>query len=94
MAVQHKPDVVLLDIRMPKGKGSKRRKKSGVELRCPRGDDSTYDNPTYVARAVALGAERLRAERGQPAGVDRHDHRGRRGQSSASTGELERWPAR
>jgi len=52
-----KPDVILLDIRMPDGDGlatlEKLRQKSPdsrvVML-------STYDNPTYIARAVALGA--------------------------------------
>ena len=53
----HQPDVVLLDIRMPE--------KDGIEalatIRKALPDTpvvmlSTYDNPTYVARAVALGA--------------------------------------
>ena len=53
----HKPDVVLLDIRMPE--------KDGIDalatIRKALPDTpvvmlSTYDNPTYVARAVALGA--------------------------------------
>jgi DNA-binding NarL/FixJ family response regulator len=55
--LQHRPDVVLLDIRMPDSDGldalEKIREKSPdtrvVML-------STYDNPTYVARSVALGA--------------------------------------
>ena len=54
---QHQPDVVLLDIRMPE--------KDGIEAlamirealpEMPVVMLSTYDNPTYVARAVALGA--------------------------------------
>ncbi|MDY0169022.1 MAG: response regulator transcription factor [Thermoguttaceae bacterium] len=52
-----KPDVILLDIRMPDGDGlatlDKLRNKvpeSRVVML------STYDNPTYIARAVALGA--------------------------------------
>jgi len=57
MAAKHKPDVILLDIRMPDADGldamAKIRKSSPnssvVVL-------STYDNPTYVARAVAAGA--------------------------------------
>jgi DNA-binding NarL/FixJ family response regulator len=57
MAVKHKPDVVLLDIRMPDSDGLDALDKIRREL-----PDmkvvvlSTYDNPTYVARAVALGA--------------------------------------
>jgi len=57
LAEQHGPDVVLLDIRMPDGDGlstleklrSKVPETAVVML-------STYDNPTYVARSVALGA--------------------------------------
>ena len=51
------PDVVLLDIRMPDGDGLSTLEK----LRTAVPDSyvvmlSTYDNPTYIARAVALGA--------------------------------------
>ena len=51
------PDIVLLDIRMPDGDGLSTLEK----LRAKVPDSrvvmlSTYDNPTYVARAVALGA--------------------------------------
>ncbi len=56
-ALKVKPDVILLDIRMPDGDGlaalDKLREKvpeSHVVML------STYDNPTYIARAVALGA--------------------------------------
>lgn len=54
---QNKPDVVLLDVRMPGGDGLHvlgRLKLDYPEL--PVVLFSTYDNPTYVARAVALGA--------------------------------------
>ena len=52
-----KPDVILLDIRMPDGDGLSTLEK----LRAKIPDVvvvmlSTYDNPTYIARAVALGA--------------------------------------
>jgi DNA-binding NarL/FixJ family response regulator len=57
-AVQkHNVDVVLLDIRMPGGDGLNalgRIKLDKPDL--PIVMLSTYDNPTYVARAVALGA--------------------------------------
>ena len=52
-----KPDVVLLDVRMPGGDGLHvlgRVKLDHPDL--PVLMFSTYDNPTYVARAVALGA--------------------------------------
>ena len=56
-AEKSKPDVVLLDIRMPDGDGLSTLEK----LRAKVPDSkvvmlSTYDNPTYIARAVALGA--------------------------------------
>lgn len=56
-AEKHRPDVVLLDIRMPDGDGLATLEK----LRATVPDSrvvmlSTYDNPTYIARAVALGA--------------------------------------
>ncbi len=57
LAAEHKPDVVLLDIRMPDMDGldtldrlHRDAPQSKVVML------STYDNPTYVARAVALGA--------------------------------------
>lgn len=52
-----KPDVVLMDVRMPKGDGLHvlgRLKLDYPEL--PIILFSSYDNPTYIARAVALGA--------------------------------------
>lgn len=53
-----KPDVVLLDIRMQKSDGLQALK----EIRDQAPETrvmilSTYDNPTYVARSVALGAK-------------------------------------
>jgi DNA-binding NarL/FixJ family response regulator len=57
MAVAHRPDVVLLDIRMPDSDGLEALEKIRQELPQARVIMlSTYDNPTYVARAVALGA--------------------------------------
>ncbi len=56
-AMTHKPDVVLLDIRMPEGDGLTvlgRLKLERPEL--PVLILSNFDNPTYIARAVALGA--------------------------------------
>lgn len=57
LAEHHRPDVVLLDVRMPDGDGLATLEK--LRARTPNIKVvmlSTYDNPTYVARAVALGA--------------------------------------
>ena len=57
LAIKLKPDVVMLDIRMAEGDGLTalgRFKAERPDL--PVLIMSTYDNPTYVARAVALGA--------------------------------------
>jgi DNA-binding NarL/FixJ family response regulator len=51
------PDVILLDIRMPDGDGLATLEK--LRAKVPESKVvmlSTYDNPTYIARAVALGA--------------------------------------
>jgi DNA-binding NarL/FixJ family response regulator len=57
MAIKHRPDVVLLDIRMPELDGLDALDKIRHEVPSTRVVMlSTYDNPTYVARAVALGA--------------------------------------
>jgi len=57
LAAELSPDVILLDIRMPQSDGLTALGR--IKLEKP--DTavlilSTYDNPTYVARAVALGA--------------------------------------
>lgn len=57
LAEQLKPDVVLLDIRMPDGDGLSTLEKLRQKVPSTKVVMlSTYDNPTYVARAVALGA--------------------------------------
>ncbi|OHB80652.1 MAG: DNA-binding response regulator [Planctomycetes bacterium RBG_16_64_10] len=57
LAKKHRPDVVLLDIRMADGDGLHALEVLHEELPDTKVVMlSTYDNPTYVARAVALGA--------------------------------------
>jgi DNA-binding NarL/FixJ family response regulator len=57
MASEYKPDVVLMDIRMPGGDGLTALGRIKLDYPdMPVLVLSTYDNPTYVARAVALGA--------------------------------------
>jgi DNA-binding NarL/FixJ family response regulator len=51
------PDVILLDVRMPEGDGLETLEK--LRQKVPNSKVvmlSTYDNPTYIARAVTLGA--------------------------------------
>ncbi len=56
-AEQQQPDVVVLDIRMPGGDGLTTLERFKTNLpKLPVLILSTYDNPTYVARAMALGA--------------------------------------
>ncbi|MEN6457752.1 MAG: response regulator transcription factor [Thermoguttaceae bacterium] len=57
LAQRDKPDIVLLDIRMADGDGLATLEK--MRSKVPESKVvmlSTYDNPTYVARSVALGA--------------------------------------
>ncbi len=57
LALKHEPDVVLMDIRMPDGDGLNALGRIKLDrVNMPILILSTYDNPTYVARAVALGA--------------------------------------
>lgn len=57
MAQQHRPDVVLLDVRMPESDGMACLSKLKAEMPdIPVVIFTAHDNPTYIARAVALGA--------------------------------------
>ena len=56
-ALTHKPDVVLLDIRMQEGDGLTALGRIKIDKPdMPVLMLSTFDNPTYIARSVALGA--------------------------------------
>ena len=58
LAMKHKPDVILLDIRMAPGndglKALEKIRNDAPTVRCIM--LTTFDNPTYIARAVASGA--------------------------------------
>ena len=57
LARRHRPDVVLLDVRMPGSDGLAVLVSLRSELpELPVVMFSAYDNPTYIARAMALGA--------------------------------------
>jgi DNA-binding NarL/FixJ family response regulator len=57
LAQFHRPDVVLLDVRMPEIDGMSCLSQLKAELpQIPVVIFTAYENPTYVARAVALGA--------------------------------------
>jgi DNA-binding NarL/FixJ family response regulator len=57
LSLKHEPDVVLMDIQMPEGDGLNALGRIKLDRpNMPILILSTYDNPTYVARAVALGA--------------------------------------
>jgi DNA-binding NarL/FixJ family response regulator len=57
LTLKHNPDVVLMDIRMPEGDGLTALGRIKLDRpNVPILVLSAFDNPTYVARAVALGA--------------------------------------
>ncbi len=57
MTIKHKPDVAMFDIRMPDGDGLNALGRVKLDLPDqPVLMYSSYDNPSHVARAVALGA--------------------------------------
>jgi DNA-binding NarL/FixJ family response regulator len=91
LAEQLKPDVVLLDIRMPDGDGLSTLEK--LRQKVPDSKVvmlSTYDNPTYVARAVALGAADFVLKGTTRDGLIETLHAAAAGESPSRAGELRR----
>ena len=57
LTLKHKPDVALIGVRMPEGDGFNALGRIKLDLPDqPIIMFSNYDNPTYIARSVALGA--------------------------------------
>ncbi len=86
-----KPDVILLDIRMPDGDGLStldklRSKVPGSRVVML----STYDNPTYIARAVALGASDYVLKGSPREDIIATIQAAAAGESPSRTGELKR----
>jgi DNA-binding NarL/FixJ family response regulator len=91
LAEQHRPDVVLLDIRMPDGDGLATLEK--LRSKVPNTKVvmlSTYDNPTYVARAVALGAHDFVLKGSTRDALVETITAAARGESPSRSGELRR----
>ncbi len=90
-ALKTRPDVILLDVRMPDGDGLATLEQLRAKAPASRVVMlSTYDNPTYIARAVALGASDYVLK-----GSSRNDiiatiTAAAEGQSPSRSGELER----
>ncbi len=86
-----KPDVILLDIRMPDGDGLAALEK--LRSKVPESYIvmlSTYDNPTYIARAVALGACDYVLKGSSREDIVATIQSAAAGQSPSRTGELKR----
>jgi DNA-binding NarL/FixJ family response regulator len=91
LAQKLKPDVVLLDIRMPDGDGLSTLEK--LRAKMPESKVvmlSTYDNPTYIARAVALGASDYVLKGSTRDAIVATIISTARGESPADTGELKK----
>jgi len=90
-AEQAQPDVILLDIRMPDGDGLETLEK--LRNKVPNAKVvmlSTYDNPTYIARAVALGANDFVLKGAKREAIIETINAAAAGESPSRAGELRR----
>lgn len=91
LTLKHKPRVVLLDVRMPNGDGLNCLARIKIDLPdTPVVMFSTFDNPTYVARAVALGAAGYISKSSSRAEIVEAIYAAARGESIWSRDELRR----
>ena len=91
LAQKLKPDVVLLDIRMADGDGLATLEKLRAKApECKVVMLSTYDNPTYIARAVALGASDYVLKGSSRDDIVATIVATAQGESPSSTGELKK----
>jgi DNA-binding NarL/FixJ family response regulator len=91
LTMKHKPDVVLLDVRMPDGDGLNALGRIKLELPdMPVVMLSTYDNPTYVARAVALGASGFLLKGVSREAIVKAIHKAAKGENAWTREELRR----
>ena len=95
--MEHSPDVVLMDIRMLEADGL-----SALERIRDQSPDtpvvmlSTYDNPTYVARSVALGANDYVLKGSSPEHLINAIQRAAKGEGPATDSVLQKrvgWPS-
>ena len=90
-ALQHRPDVILMDIRMPNTDGI-----AALEQIREKISDAAvvmytaYDNPTYVARSVALGAADFILKSSPPEELVEALMRAARGEEAPDTSILRR----
>lgn len=91
LTLKHKPDIVLLDVRMPNGDGLNCLARIKIDLPdLPVVMFSTFDNPTYVARAVALGASGYLSKSSTRTEIIEAIHAAAKGESIWSRDELRR----
>ena len=91
LAEQHKPDVILLDVRMPGGDGLQALEK--LRQKVPHSKVvmlSTFDNPTYIARAAVLGASDYVLKGSTRAAIIETIMAAAAGESPSRSGELRR----